>query len=117
MDAVPARERDGTDRPRGLPPRPPHAGIRPLYRRHARPPVRRARRATRRPARVDAHPQEKDGSAADGMNGALRRVAVLGNHLPRQCGIATFTTDLSNALSAAAPDVDTFVLAMTDAGQ
>jgi len=28
------------------------------------------------------------------------RIAVIGNHLPRQCGIATFTTDLSNALTA-----------------
>jgi len=26
------------------------------------------------------------------------RVAFIGNHLPRQCGIATFTTDLCNAL-------------------
>jgi glycosyltransferase involved in cell wall biosynthesis len=28
------------------------------------------------------------------------RVAVIGNHLPRQCGIATFTTDLCDALAA-----------------
>ena len=28
------------------------------------------------------------------------RIAVIGNHLPRQCGIATFTTDLSNAITA-----------------
>src|SRR4029453_14119001 len=28
------------------------------------------------------------------------RVAVIGNYLPRQCGIATFTTDLCEALSA-----------------
>src|SRR5580704_4268931 len=28
------------------------------------------------------------------------RVAVLGNYLPRQCGIATFTTDLCDAISA-----------------
>jgi len=28
------------------------------------------------------------------------RIAVIGNHLPRQCGIATFTTDLCEALSA-----------------
>jgi glycosyltransferase involved in cell wall biosynthesis len=46
----------------------------------------------------------------------IRRIAVLGNHLPRRCGIATFTTDLSNALSAAEPDLDCFVLAMNDAG-
>jgi len=42
------------------------------------------------------------------------RVALLGNHLPRKCGIATFTTDLSDALSAAGPDLDCFVLAMND---
>ncbi len=28
------------------------------------------------------------------------RIAVVGNHLPRQCGIATFTTDLCNAVGA-----------------
>ena len=28
------------------------------------------------------------------------RIAVVGNYLPRQCGIATFTTDLCEALSA-----------------
>ena len=28
------------------------------------------------------------------------RIAVVGNHLPRQCGIATFTTDLCNAIAA-----------------
>ena len=44
----------------------------------------------------------------------LRRVALLGNHLPRQCGIATFTTDLSEAISGAATDLDCFVLAMND---
>ena len=28
------------------------------------------------------------------------RIAVIGNYLPRQCGIATFTTDLCGAISA-----------------
>jgi glycosyltransferase involved in cell wall biosynthesis len=28
------------------------------------------------------------------------RIAIIGNHLPRQCGIATFSTDLCEALSA-----------------
>src|SRR6202162_6731467 len=28
------------------------------------------------------------------------RIAVIGNYLPRQCGIATFTTDLCTAISA-----------------
>jgi glycosyltransferase involved in cell wall biosynthesis len=45
---------------------------------------------------------------------AIRRVAVLGNHLPRQCGIATFTTDLSAAIASVGPDLDCFVLAMND---
>ena len=42
---------------------------------------------------------------------------MLGNHLPRQCGIATFTTHLSDALIEAMPGVDGFVLAMNDAGR
>ncbi|HUP65084.1 MAG TPA: glycosyltransferase family 4 protein [Thermoanaerobaculia bacterium] len=46
----------------------------------------------------------------------MSRVAVLGNHLPRRCGIATFTTDLSEAIASAQPDLDCFVLAMNDAG-
>jgi hypothetical protein len=47
----------------------------------------------------------------------MKRLAILGNHLPRQCGIATFTTHLADALTTAAPDVDSFVLAMNDAGR
>lgn len=46
--------------------------------------------------------------------GAVRRVAILGNHLPRQCGIATFTTHLGAAITEAYPTIDTFVLAMND---
>ncbi|HEX6087777.1 MAG TPA: glycosyltransferase family 4 protein [Thermoanaerobaculia bacterium] len=45
---------------------------------------------------------------------SIRRIAVLGNHLPRQCGIATFTTDLSNAIASVGSDLDCFVLAMND---
>ena len=47
----------------------------------------------------------------------MKRLAILGNHLPRHCGIATFTTHLADALTAELPDVDTFVLAMNDAGR
>jgi glycosyltransferase involved in cell wall biosynthesis len=47
----------------------------------------------------------------------LQRVALLGNHLPRQCGIATFTTDLSAAIAEAFPAVGCFVVAMNDAGR
>lgn len=44
----------------------------------------------------------------------IRRVALLGNHLPRQCGIATFTTHLNEAIAAVGDDLDSFVLAMND---
>ncbi|MBK6846707.1 MAG: glycosyltransferase family 4 protein [Proteobacteria bacterium] len=47
----------------------------------------------------------------------LRKVAILGNHLPRQCGIATFTADLSEALSAARPALECVVLAMNEPGR
>jgi glycosyltransferase involved in cell wall biosynthesis len=46
---------------------------------------------------------------------ALSRIAVLGNHLPRQCGIATFTTHIADALSEHDARIDCFVLAMNDA--
>ncbi len=46
----------------------------------------------------------------------MRRLAMLGNYLPRQCGIATFTADLSDAIVAERPALDCFVLAMNDGG-
>jgi glycosyltransferase involved in cell wall biosynthesis len=48
---------------------------------------------------------------------SIRRIAMLGNHLPRQCGIATFTTDLSAAIVGVSPQRDCFVLAMNDVGR
>src|SRR6266567_287554 len=47
----------------------------------------------------------------------LQRVAFIGNHLPRRCGIATFTHDLHLAVSTAGPDLETCVVAMTDPGR
>ena len=41
---------------------------------------------------------------------------MLGNHLPRHCGIATFTTDLIDAIEREMPELDCFVLAMNDVG-
>jgi glycosyltransferase involved in cell wall biosynthesis len=49
--------------------------------------------------------------------GASRTIAILGNHAPRQCGIATFTTDLSDSIDAEFPDLACFVLAMNDGGK
>jgi glycosyltransferase involved in cell wall biosynthesis len=44
----------------------------------------------------------------------LKRVAFIGNYLPRQCGIATFTTDLSESFTEKFPNIQTMVLAMND---
>jgi glycosyltransferase involved in cell wall biosynthesis len=44
----------------------------------------------------------------------IQRVAFIGNHLPRRCGIATFTHDLHSSVATARPDVKTSVVAMTD---
>jgi hypothetical protein len=52
-----------------------------------------------------------------GATESIRRIAMIGNHLPRQCGIATFTTDLGEALARARPKTDCFVLAVNDAGR
>jgi glycosyltransferase involved in cell wall biosynthesis len=42
------------------------------------------------------------------------RVAFIGNHLPRQCGIATFTTDLCDAFTAAYGAAGLMVVAVND---
>jgi glycosyltransferase involved in cell wall biosynthesis len=44
----------------------------------------------------------------------LNRVAFIGNHLPRRCGIATFTHDLHRAVAMARPGLETCVVAMND---
>lgn len=46
----------------------------------------------------------------------FQRVAFIGNHLPRRCGIATFTHDLHRAVSTTRPDLETCVVAMNDTG-
>ena len=66
----------------------------------------------------DSSPRSAGGVIEPGEpGGSIQRVAIVGNHIPRQCGIATFTTDLSDAISAEFRDVDCFVLAMNDAGR
>jgi glycosyltransferase involved in cell wall biosynthesis len=42
------------------------------------------------------------------------RLAFIGNSLPRRCGIATFTTDLQQAVASSSPSADTCIVAMTD---
>ncbi|HEY2573103.1 MAG TPA: glycosyltransferase family 4 protein [Verrucomicrobiaceae bacterium] len=43
-----------------------------------------------------------------------KRIAFLGGYEPRRCGIATFTTDLCEAVAAAAPGSECFAGAMND---
>ncbi len=44
------------------------------------------------------------------------RLAFVGNSLPRRCGIATFTTNLQQAISRSRADAQTAIVAMTDHG-
>lgn len=46
----------------------------------------------------------------------IKRIALIGNSLPRRCGIATYTTDICNAFAARFPDVKFDVWAMNDQG-
>lgn len=45
------------------------------------------------------------------------RVALIGNSLPRLCGIATFTTDLHQSLARSPKVEDASIVAMTDEGK
>ncbi|HQT91011.1 MAG TPA: hypothetical protein PL001_03180, partial [Candidatus Kryptobacter bacterium] len=44
----------------------------------------------------------------------INRVAFIGNYLPRQCGIATFTTDLCEAMAAKYGDRSFIALPVND---
>ena len=43
-----------------------------------------------------------------------KSIVLIGNHLPRQCGLATFTTHLLEAIALNAPDKDCWAVAMND---
>jgi glycosyltransferase involved in cell wall biosynthesis len=44
----------------------------------------------------------------------IRRVAFVGDHLPRKCGIATFTSDVLAAVASAYPETECFSVAVND---
>jgi glycosyltransferase involved in cell wall biosynthesis len=48
------------------------------------------------------------------MGPRIRHLALIGNFLPRKCGIATFTTDTYTALAERYPDIQVDVYAMDD---
>lgn len=45
---------------------------------------------------------------------SLQTIALLGDYLPRRCGIATFTTDLAEALASASEVTEIWTVAMND---
>ncbi len=47
----------------------------------------------------------------------IHRIALVGSHTPRRCGIATFTADLADALTQALPRGDVLVAALNDEGR
>ena len=44
----------------------------------------------------------------------VRKIAFVGNHLPRKCGIATFTSDLLAAVANAYPRSQCFSVSVND---
>ena len=50
------------------------------------------------------------------MNSAskVRKIAFVGDHLPRKCGIATFTSDLLAAVAAAHPQSQCLAVSVND---
>ena len=68
--------------------------------------------------RRDTSPIAFDKQLTSSLQGIHRspsmRIAVVGNHLPRQCGIATFTTDLCDAIAVKYGAAGVFVVAVND---
>jgi glycosyltransferase involved in cell wall biosynthesis len=48
------------------------------------------------------------------INNSIHRLAFIGNYMPRQCGIATFTTDLCEAVAAEYTDLKCFAAPVND---
>ncbi|MEE9155363.1 MAG: glycosyl transferase family 1, partial [Gemmatimonadota bacterium] len=48
------------------------------------------------------------------MSAGVHRIAIIGNYLPRQCGIATFTTHLCEAVSGQFPDLTCMAVPVND---
>ena len=64
-------------------------------------------------------PQEPEPMLAKQFDAAVNlslpsRIAIIGNYLPRQCGIATFTTDLCDAVSTEFGTERLFALPVND---
>ena len=44
----------------------------------------------------------------------VRKIAFVGDHLPRKCGIATFTSDLIAAVAASHPQSECLAVSVND---
>ena len=69
-------------------------------------PTREYSRPSAQEPAVPVRPQSKAGLPS--------RIAVVGNYLPRQCGIATFTTDLCDAISTECGAAKLFAVPVND---
>lgn len=48
---------------------------------------------------------------------AIRKIAVIGTYMPRQCGIATFTADFCEALGAQFPQANICAIPVNDSDE
>lgn len=48
------------------------------------------------------------------LNSEIRKIAFVGDYLPRKCGIATFTHDMCDSLANRFPEADCFVVPVND---
>ncbi len=65
---------------------------------------------------VDIRDSDRNGNARKraGRHSSTSRIAFVGNYLPRQCGIATFTTDLCEAIAKAHRETTCIALPVND---
>ncbi|MCC7518106.1 MAG: glycosyltransferase family 4 protein [Verrucomicrobiae bacterium] len=49
-----------------------------------------------------------------GIRPSIQRIAIVGNYLPRRCGIATFSSDLRKALTTQYEQAEAFVIPVND---
>src|SRR5262249_5886317 len=61
--------------------------------------------------------ESKGAAVSPKQRHSLRHIAMIGNFPPRRCGIATFSSDLYDALQSADPALRCGVVAMNDGGQ
>jgi hypothetical protein len=58
--------------------------------------------------------QSRNGNGLVKEHSKIRKIAFVGDHLPRKCGIATFTSDLLAAVAGAHPQSECFCVSVND---